>query len=204
MIGFHSEVASVAVASPSISLDLITEYHVDALITSYQGNLTMNYDPIYSSSQVAKVCGLTHVTFRSRLSRGLWRIVGKSQAADILGKGHLFTIFDVMGYALAEELVKMGIDGKIAFDLAMTDFAHVGSADRDPADVFPVERGRTLYVYSPGNAFGEVIATGDVENVIELFCAKYHTRSSRCILIDLNDMRARVLRILATTAHEDN
>lgn len=188
---------------------LTLEYSVFIPDTKVAGSIMNIYDPVFSSSQVAAAAGMTASNFRAHLARGNWRIIGNSQPADAFGKGHLFTIYDVLGFALAHQLVTLGVEPKQAFDLAMVDFAHGGtgslpgqSSARDPGGLFDKARGHTLYVYCPGAARGQCIATKDVQDAVELIIAPQGGVASSAILVNLNDLRARVFGALKLDQRE--
>ncbi|UZW55951.1 hypothetical protein NUH86_03925 [Sphingobium sp. JS3065] len=168
------------------------------------GGRNMNiYDPVFSSSQVAHAAGMTASNFRAHLARGNWRIIGEAQPAEVFGKGHLFTIYDAVGFALAHQLVTRGVEPKLAFELAMFDFAHIAAGPlpgteltRQPGGVFDREQGYTLYVYCPGAQRGQCIATADIRDAVELIIAPEGSVASSAIIINLNDLRSRVFNAL--------
>jgi hypothetical protein len=169
------------------------------------------YDPTFASSQVAEAAGMTPVNFRAYLARGHWRIIGKTEPASSSGKaepaasngkGHLFTIYDALGYALANQLVQMGVDPKVAFERAMFDFAHVGDGnERDPGNVFDTAHGRTWFVFDPHVGQGRCIATGNMLDPL-MVLMPFGNRVAAAIVIDLNDLRDRVFHRLGLDARD--
>lgn len=172
----------------------VTDIRLDTTVLGDQMNIS---NAKFSSSQVAKAAGMTAINFRAHLSRGNWRIIGDSKAAETFGKGHEFTLEDALGYALAHQLVSCGIEPKVAFDRAMYDFAHVGSVtdsfgghDRNPGDVFDEKTlGYTLYVYCPGAERGQCVATNDVLPIELMFNPSSQLMAPATILINLNALR---------------
>lgn len=167
------------------------------------------YDPVFPSSQVALAASMTASNFRAHLARGNWRIIGNSQPADAFGKGHLFTIYDVLGFALANQLVSLGVDPKRAFELAMYDFAHAGTGPlpgqesaREPAGLFDKARGYSIYVYCPGAERGRCIATKDVQDAVELILAPEGGVAPSAIIVNLNHLRSRVFAALKLDERE--
>lgn len=161
------------------------------------------YDPVFSSSQIAHAAGMTATNFRAHLSRGNWRIIGEAQPAEVFGKGHLFTIYDAVGFALAHQLVARGVEPKLAFELAMFDFAHIAAGPlpgteltRQPGGVFNLKQGYTLYVYCPGAKRGQCIATADIQDAVELIITPEGGIASSAIIINLNELRSRVFNAL--------
>lgn len=164
------------------------------------------YDPVFSSAQVAKAAGMTHVNFRAYLSRETtgWRPIGSMRArtADRAGAGHKFSIYDACGYALAALLVEYGVDPRVAFERAMFDFAHGGGQEyqpdgsmleRDPSDVFDVEKhGRTLFVFSQGSSKAQCIAQRAISDPVTLLFTPERRLAGAAIVIDLNSLRERV------------
>lgn len=172
-----------------------------SLDTNVSGEQMTISSATFSSSQVAKAAGMTPINFRAHLSRGNWRIIGNSKAAEVFGKGHEFTLEDALGFALAHQLVSFGVAPKIAFERAMFDFAHTGSFtnsyggdDRDPGNVFdPRTLGMTLYVYTPGAERGQCVASNKI-STIELMTLPNQSSAPSAIVINLNALRDRVLR----------
>lgn len=163
------------------------------------------YDPVFSSSQTAKAAGMTHSNFRAHLSRGNWTVGGQTGGvkADTQGKGHLFTIYDVLGYALAHRLVRFGVDPEIAFNRAMFDFAHVGDGERDPGGAMDLEKhGFTLFIYWPGAPRAQCLGTKSVHDPIELLFPPGHHRASAAIVISINDLREGVFAALGLDARD--
>jgi hypothetical protein len=165
------------------------------------------YDPTFTSAQVAESAGMSHVTFRARLSRKQWRIIGGEKsgtAADGNGKKHLFTIYDALGFALACELEAYGIEPEIAFKLAMFDYAMASSENgRNPGDVFDIDKhGRTLFVYSKGAERGQCIAATSIKSAADLFVVPMGSYAHSAILIDLNHLRGRVFNSLGLDARD--
>jgi hypothetical protein len=151
------------------------------------------YDPTFTSAQVAKAAGMESANFRIQFQRGNWRFIGKPAEAN--GFGHLFSICDALGFALARQLVLHGVDPKIAFERAMTDFALTEAEILDPD-----KSGLTLYVYSPGAEVGRCVGSKDVRDVIELLIPPMHNRATSAIIIVLNDLRQRVFHALGLDA----
>lgn len=169
------------------------------------------YDPSFTSSQVAKAAGMSHANFRAYLSRGHWEVVGTKGAKESAraGTAHLFTIYDALGFALAFELVKNGVDPKIALERAMMDFAHSGDTayqdtkaiPRDPAGLFDRQtEGYTLYVYAPGTKRGRCVATNHISS-IELLIVTTSVEDA-VIVINLNRLRDRVFASLGLDARD--
>ena len=167
------------------------------------------YDPVFTSAQVAKAAGMSHAKFRAHLSRGNWTIGSASKKAAALGEGHLFSIYDALGYALANALMSMGVDAKTAFDRAMLDFAHVGDTAyqgttpimRNPGDVFPLKHGMTIYSYVPGTARGECYATKITPDPLMFFSVNGGF-AEQAIVIQLNLLRLRVFASLGFDARD--
>ena len=168
------------------------------------------YDPVFSTAQVAIAAGMKPTNFRAHLARGNWSIGDKSTAAEGAGKGHSFSIYDAVGYALAHKLIVRGIDPKVAFDRAMFDFAHVGTTIyqgtepimRDPGDVFDIRYGRTFFVYAPGSDRAECLAQKLINDPIMLFFTSDRSFAEEIIAIDLNQLRDRVFNSLGLDAHD--
>lgn len=161
------------------------------------------YDPTFTSSQVARAAGMTASNFRAHLARGNWRIIGSSLPAESFGKAHLFTIYDVLGYALANQLVSLGIEPKKAFELAMYDFAHTGGGShrangemRDPGGVYDISLGRTLFVYCPGAERGQTLPASAVQDAVELLMPPDGGLARAAIMIDINVLRRSVFEAL--------
>ena len=168
------------------------------------------YDPIFSSAQVAKAAGMTHTNFRAHLARGNWVIGSESKKASALGEGHLFSIYDVLGYALAKRLMELGIDPKTAFERAMLDFAHVGDTAyqgttpimRNPGGVFPLEHGMTIFSYVPGMERGECYATKLVADPMMFFYMNNGGFAEQAAIVQLNLLRIRVFATLGLDARD--
>lgn len=170
------------------------------------------YDPTFTSAQVAKAAGMTATNFRAHLARGNWRIIGDSVPAEKFGSGHLFTIYDVLGYALAAELIQCGLDPKAAFERAMYDFAHTGGQewqpngkviDREPGGVFqPEANGHTLFVYVRGADRGKCVAANAITNGAELLIAPNMGIGTSAIVVGINGLRDRVFAALGLDARD--
>lgn len=93
------------------------------------------YDPTFSSAQVAAAAGMSAANFRAQFQRGNWRFIGKPAEAN--GFGHLFSIYDALGFALARELMERGINAKSAFDRAMS-WAHGGASMAEEPEAISV------------------------------------------------------------------
>lgn len=164
------------------------------------------YDPVFSSSQAAKAAGMTATNFRAHLARGNWRIIGGDKgghAAEAFGKGHFFTIYDVLGYALAHRLVLRGVEPKMAFERAMYDFAHSGDPERDPGGIFnPDKHGLTLFVYTPGLPTSMCVGSSSIGDAMMLLYPPGYNRASEAIVISINDLRDRVFQSLGLDARD--
>ena len=159
------------------------------------------YDHIFTSAQAAKAADMTNANFRAQFSRKNWRIIGKERPGN--GEAHLFTIFDVMAYALARRLMEYGFAPSRAFDLATMDFAHTGDEHRDPAGIYDTTtHGRTLFVASLDGAHGECVSENSISNPIELLCLKMARRQADAVLIDLTEMRERVFQSLGLDSRD--
>jgi hypothetical protein len=170
------------------------------------GGVVNIFDPVFSSSQVAKAAGMTASNFRAHLARGNWRIVGGStggEKAEMFGQGHAFTIFDALGYALANRLIALGLAPKEAFERAMFDFAHVGDELRDPGGIFDVAKfGLTLFVYVTGAERGECIPSATITDATLLLYPPGQRRGGEAIIVCINDLREKVFRHLGLDARD--
>lgn len=174
------------------------------------------YDPVFSSSQVAKAAGMTYANFRAYLAREStgWRPIGDmhAKAAERNGEGHSFSIYDALGYALAADLVRHGVDPKDAFKRGMLDFAHSGGdewdgasgfAKRDPGNVFdPGTYGRTIFAYALGEGRGQCLPLKTLAGPSNLFFTPDRRHAASVILIDLNKLRDRTFNALGLDARD--
>lgn len=157
-------------------------------------------DPTFSTQQIAEAAGMTSANFRQYLSRGHWRIVGNAQPAESAGKGHLFTINDALGYALAARLVQRGVDAKVAFESAMFDFAlSSNQMDRKPGEVFDPRMGRTWFILNPAAPKGRILLVGPDNTAAEVFA---NSSAVEMVIIDLTDLRDTVFHSLGLDARD--
>lgn len=192
-------------------LDLIHGSQLNPILQYQVADMNI-YDPIFSSAEIAKASGMSHVNFRAYLARETtgWRPVGPyALTAEKSGTGHRFSIYDAMGYALAAQLVAHGVDPKTSFDRAMHDFAHVGGDElqpdgtslvRDPSDLYDVKHGRTFYVFNPGQSRGRCVAQRTITDVMSLLLPGGGQTAASAIVIDLNSLRRRVFDALGIEA----
>ena len=191
-------------ATAHLNLTLKHQHRIELMLQCQ--DFAMNiYDPVFSSSKTAMAAGMSHSNFRAHRSRGNWMVGGKTSGvkAESHGKGHLFSIYDVLGYALAHRLIRFGVDPALAFNLAMFNFAHVGVDGREPGGVFDVaEHGYTLFVYSPGADRAQCMGTKSIGDPIELLFPPGYQRASDARIISLNDLRAGVFAALGLDARD--
>lgn len=161
------------------------------------------YGPIFSSARAAAAAGMTPANFRAHLSRGNFRIIGGKGAVEAAtaGKGHLFTIYDVMLYAMANCLIQFGVDPKLAFEVAI-DFAFAGDDEREPGGVLDTAKyGWTLFAYTPGLPIGHCFGSKALESdPLMLLRTPGFNRASGAIVINVNDLRNGVFHSLGLKA----
>lgn len=148
----------------------------------------------FPSVQVASAADMTHVNFRAQLNRN-WKIVGHGQAAGPDRKGHVFSIYDALGYALAHRLVRMGAPSTLAFELAMLDCVYDGLIE-------PLlqEQGAQAawFIYYPwvDRRESSLVLIGPRSHVAAFF---EDFRGENAVIIDLFGLRNQVFASLGVT-----
>jgi hypothetical protein len=106
----------------------------------------MDYStPRFESSVVATACQMAASTFRGHFRRGNFRMLGNAKPAEGDGLPNLFSLGDVMGFAVASALMRAGVEPKAAFKAGVIHFANTGDEDRMPGQTFNLrEHGFTM------------------------------------------------------------
>lgn len=152
--------------------------------------------PRFKTSQVAAACNIAPPTLRSYFQRGQFRIIGNVKKAEGEGLPNLFSLRDVMTFAVAVRLIAASADPEEAFDLTVLKFAHFGHEDRDPAGLFDFrEKGQTLLVYWLMENRAELIAEDDIKSLYDLQLSTTHA-SEMATIIRLNPIQRQVFASL--------
>ncbi|MAF62792.1 hypothetical protein [Blastomonas sp. CCH5-A3] len=146
----------------------------------------------FKTSQAAEACKMAPPTLRGYLHRGEFRAIGKK--ADQPGLATLFSLRDVMVFAVAARLIEFNVPPKVAFGIGV-EFGHFGDDDRDPASMFDFrEKGETFIAYWPDSQTAEVIAGDDIKGLYDIGISI--SQSEAVILIKLNPIERQVFAAL--------
>lgn len=190
-----------------------------AIAPAIVGAIAMRFDSVdyhtarFKSSEVAKAAGIEINSFRSYFKRGQFRMLGETEElAAGQGASHRWSLRDAMGFAIAGELIRAGVDASAAFNAGMWGFAHISSGISVPApkDQLPLRNPGELWDFG---AFGSTImaffpATSNVRvfpvrHKLDINDALYdpQTRTrATSILLYLNDIEQRVFTVLGLNA----
>ena len=159
------------------------------------------YDHVFTSAQSAKAAVMSAANFRAQFTRGNWRIIGKERPGN--GEAHLFTIYDVLAYALARRLMIYGFEPAHALDIAIKDFAMASTGDRKPGGTNdPIKYGRTFFIASISGGPGQCLAENEIKNPIQLLIPPMCNRSHDAVIIDLYELRSSVFRSLGLDSRD--
>lgn len=165
---------------------------------------SLNYsEPRFTTSQAAAACDVPASTFRSYFQqRGkkppLLSVVGKMDArkADEHGAPNLFSLRDIMGFAVTLALIERGIEPSEAFFCGMLEFAHTGSDGRVPGAMFDVnEQGYTLLIYAPKSGNSRIVQTEKIKGIQSLWLGLNDVEPAIIVLV-LNHIEAAVFASL--------
>ena len=166
----------------------------------------IDYDaPRFKSSEVARAARIEINSFRSYFKRGQFSMLGETeQQRQGHGYAHWFSLRDAMGFAIAGELIRLGVDASVSFKAAMWGFAHVGSVEFDP----PIEgepparevgqlwdarsQGFTIMVVFPGTGAVRVFPTYHQMTLEQAFSDPESRTFAPSVLLFINDIEARV------------
>jgi hypothetical protein len=152
------------------------------------------YNQKFSSPQVAAAAGMAYVNFRAHLTRGHWKLAARALPAGENRKGHLFTVYDALGYALAYRLACMGAAPRLAFELGMLDCAYLGEEVIAPLLEDQGERA-AWFVYYPWTPRREAsqLLIGPRPQVSAFF---ENFAGEQAVIIDMFALRDQVFRVL--------
>lgn len=174
------------------------------------------HTPRFKTSQAAAAAGISASTLRTYLSRKRstdepnplytttdltqWRRIGKQ--AEGGGLPNFFSLRDALAFAVAAELVKVGVEPAKAFDISWSKFSHAGADaddDRGPAQLFDVhERGETLLIYYPLSGEARVVAANSIKSAFDFMGMRGGSPSleEAAIVVVLNYIEQRAFAAL--------
>src|SRR5688572_14541882 len=105
---------------------------------------------MFNGLEAAKAAGMSNVNFRAHLSRRGWRIHSPRDVTP-----GVFTLNEVLAFALARILNLHGVNSKTAFQVAMDYFTPGPSVGQKIAgNIAPNSLDYTLFAYSHGESAG--------------------------------------------------
>lgn len=124
------------------------------------------HSPRFKSSDVARAAGVPLNSFRTYFKRGQFRMVGQTDApAGSHGLPHLFALRDAMGFAIAAELIRAGVDAADAWQIGMWSYAHTADEGRNPGELFDhADHGFTYLLTWPGIQSGRVVSGKELDD----------------------------------------
>lgn len=167
----------------------------------------------FFTAEAAKAAGMSAGTLNTRIARGELRVNDDAESLRHPGTGRsrLFSALRVLQIALGERLTRAGIEARKAYDLALAFTDHtsldnvqgglLGDTLADPRMLGHVYgEGATLFrVLFPFDSTAGFVAS--IERVLPADSASSlflhnHRRYAHVLLIDLGDLRSRVLSVL--------
>lgn len=120
--------------------------------------MSLDYEtPRYPIRLAASAAGFEVNTLRSLYQRGHFRIIG-GEEAKARGLGHALNLQDTLHVAVAKRLIDMGAHPRAAFNGAL-DFAHIGTPERLPAQLFA--DGFTALIFFASTEHANVVQVRD-------------------------------------------
>ncbi|WP_203311113.1 hypothetical protein [Sphingomonas beigongshangi] len=170
----------------------------------------IDYDTArFKSSLVAAAAGIEINTFRAYFKRGHFLMLGETeQLAASHGVAHMWSLRDALGFAIAGELIRVGVDAGKAFKAAMWGFAHVGSMQfdppipgmppaRQPGELWDAQQvGFTFMAFFPATGAVRVFPASNQIQIAEAIEDPETHKPSASVLLFLNDIETRVLEAL--------
>ncbi|MET4595769.1 hypothetical protein [Sphingomonas sp. PvP015] len=161
--------------------------------------------PRFTSSQVARAAGMSLNTFRTNFMRGHFQMVGESIApAERHGVPHHFGLRDAIGFAIVGELVRCGVGPRDAWEAAMWGFAHTGTEDRNPGELFNYgDHGMTMMLYWPATKTSRVVPMALDKMALEfgeLFMPQGYNRVNGVVVVMLDFIYKTIVATLEDNA----
>lgn len=178
----------------------------------------IDYDtPRFKSSEVARAAGIEINSFRSYFKRGQFSMLGETeQVRQSHGHAHLFSLRDAMGYAIAGELIRIGVDAAVSFKAGMWGFAHSSGVEvHPPMEGLPPVRdlgrvwdervvGSTIMaVFAATGGYRLFPAQGLMNLDDALIDPETHSRAA-AVLLCINDIERRVYEALGIASDDDS